>query len=166
MLHKQGNMRILLCLLVMAIISGSGHAEPSAPDRLILVSKKSYERTVQQLQWELGGYGMTTVTALDYGKILKTNKPAGVRGVVFEVLRRQWATAALKQDPAAILEMPLRIAVYEQQDGKTVVSCYRPSRGFATYGNDELANLGRTLDAKLEEIVGRVTAGERASPGR
>jgi len=102
----------------MAIISGSGHAEPSAPDRLILVSKKSYERTVQQLQWELGGYGMTTVTALDYGKILKTNKPAGVRGVVFEVLRRQWATAALKQDPAAILEMPLRIAVYSSRMAK------------------------------------------------
>ena len=43
--------------------------------------------------------------------------------------------------------------IYEEEDGKTVVSYYQPSSLFNVYGNDGLTAMGEELDTVLQAIV-------------
>lgn len=63
----------------------------------------------------------------------------------------------LPGNPEAGLEMPLKFYVYERADGKAVVSYYKPSGGFASYGKEQLTKVGQMMDAMLDEIVAEAT---------
>ncbi len=63
----------------------------------------------------------------------------------------------LTKSPEAGLEVPARIYVYEGADGKTVVSYYKPSGGFASYGKEHTTMAGQMMDKTLEEVVAEGT---------
>lgn len=51
------------------------------------------------------------------------------------------------------LDVPIRIYVYERDDGTTVVSYYRPSPMFVAYNKPGLQELSQELDNVLRPIV-------------
>lgn len=124
-----------------------------ATERLEFVSERSYEETTQQLQWAFGGFGMTTVTAMDFQQILKKMKVGTSRAAIFEVMRRDWAKTLLEEDPSLGVVLPLRIYVFEDSDGKTMLSYDRPSRTLDTHPSEKVRAFGRLLDEKIRSVV-------------
>ncbi|HEV2674274.1 MAG TPA: DUF302 domain-containing protein [Aliidongia sp.] len=59
----------------------------------------------------------------------------------------------LAADPAALLEAPLKFAVFERPDGGVEVRWIDPAAAFARYGDPGLAELGAELAAVSDAIA-------------
>ena len=97
------------------------------------------------------------VAQLDYRNILAKIDVHAKKSRMLEVMRRAWLKTIVERDPAAALDVPIRIYVYERDDGRTVVSYYRPSATFAAYGKADWHELGQELDDVLRQIVHMAT---------
>lgn len=139
--------------LGVVTLAMAGPARAGEVVRIDQVSHKSFQDTVKHLEWGFGGHGLTVVAQLDYANMLKKIGVHVRRSRMFEVMRRPWAKTVFAHDSAAALDIPVRIYVYERDDGKTVVSYYRPSTLFSAYGKDRLRELGEELDTAVREMV-------------
>lgn len=122
-------------------------------DRLEVVSQRSFPETVQQLRWAFGGYGLTIVSSMNYQQILKKLKFESGSAVVFEVMRREWLKALISVDPSLGVALPIRIYVYQRDDGKTVVTYRKISDELTRHDKDSVTELAMKLDMKVEAIV-------------
>lgn len=136
--------------VLLAMLGAAWGAEAIRVDQ---ISHKTFEDTVQHLEWSCGGHGLTVVARLDYRNVLAKVDVHTKKSHMLEVMRRAWLKAIVERDPAAALDVPIRIYVYERDDGRTVVSYYRPSATFAAYGKADWQALGRELDDVLSQIV-------------
>jgi uncharacterized protein (DUF302 family) len=139
------------------VIALTAASTAEATDQVNRASDRNFEDTVQQLQWAFGGYGLTTVTALDFQQVLKNMKVQTGRAVMFEVMRREWAKTLLREDLALGWVLPLRVYVFEQPDGSTMVSYSRPGAMLETHQSEAVRALGRLLDEKLQAVVAPAT---------
>jgi uncharacterized protein (DUF302 family) len=58
-----------------------------------------------------------------------------------------------QHDIRASLYAPLRILLYENDEGKTCVEYDKPSSLFGQFGNDRITPTATMLDRKLEALV-------------
>ena len=143
------SVRRLIVLALALCLSAPGWAA----DRVEVVSQRSFPETVQQLQWAFGGYGLTTVSSMDYQKILKKLRFDSGSAVVFEVMRREWLKTLISADPSLGGALPLRVYVYERDDGKTVIAYQKLSDEFSAHQDESVTALAAKLDEKLDAIV-------------
>jgi len=66
-----------------------------------------------------------------------------------------------QHDIRAALYAPLRVLVYEQKTGQTVVEYDQPSSLFGQFNRDDVTHVALTLDTKLEQVLAQ--AAELAS---
>ena len=59
----------------------------------------------------------------------------------------------LQAEPRAALEIPLRIAIRELEDGRVDIIYYQPSYLFEHYQNKQLVKLSRTFDILVGSII-------------
>jgi uncharacterized protein (DUF302 family) len=88
----------------------------------------------------------------DHGSLLRLagQKRKAVQYVVGNSL---FALQMTQHDIRASLYAPLRVLIYEDEQGKTCVEYDRPSSLFGQFGNDRIAPTAATLDRKLEALV-------------
>jgi uncharacterized protein (DUF302 family) len=60
-----------------------------------------------------------------------------------------------KHDIRASLYAPLRVLIYENDEGKTCVECDKPSTLFGQFGNERISPTAAMLDNKLEALVAK-----------
>jgi uncharacterized protein (DUF302 family) len=154
MLPERAGRAARSALLAVALICA---APARGGDRVEQSSERGFEDTVERLEWVLGGYGVTTVAALDYQQIFKNDHP-GPRAATLEVMRREWAKALLSEDPALGAVLPVRIYVFERPGGPTVVSYERIAASLEGHPREPVRAFGRRLDDKLRAIVSQATA--------
>ena len=58
-----------------------------------------------------------------------------------------------QHDIRAGLYAPLRVLIYENDDGKTCVEYDRPSSLFGQFGNAKVTDVATMLDRKIEQLV-------------
>jgi uncharacterized protein (DUF302 family) len=58
-----------------------------------------------------------------------------------------------QHDIRAALYAPLRVLLYEDEEGKTCVEYDRPSSLFGQFGNADVMEIAAMLDRKLEQLV-------------
>lgn len=58
-----------------------------------------------------------------------------------------------EHDIRAALYAPLRVLVYGQREGRTVVEYDQPSSQFGQFGQKDVTQVARTLDEKLERVL-------------
>ena len=64
-----------------------------------------------------------------------------------------FAIRMTQHDIRAGLYAPLRVLLYEDEDGKTCVEYDRPSSLFGQFGNASVTEVATMLDRKLEQLV-------------
>jgi len=74
----------------------------------------------------------------------------------------RYVVRILAADPTALLEAPLKVAMLELPDGKTLVRWKDAAAAFARYGNPALTVLGKELADSCQNIA---AAALEASPG-
>ncbi|MGH8067647.1 MAG: DUF302 domain-containing protein [Candidatus Entotheonellia bacterium] len=155
--HSWDAGRYTLVLFSVVFLAMLGAAWDVEAIRIDQISHKAFEDTIQHLEWSCGGYGLTVVAQLDYRNILAKIDVHAKKSRMLEVMRRAWLKTIVERDPAAALDVPIRIYVYERDDGRTVVSYYLPSATFAAHGEAEWHELGQELDDVLRQIVHMAT---------
>jgi len=99
-----------------------------------------------------GPSGFMLFSTNDHGSLLRLagQKRKAIQYVVGNPL---FALQMTQHDIRASLYAPLRVLVYEDEQGKTCVEYDRPSSLFGQFGNDRIAPTAAMLDRKLEALV-------------
>ncbi|QJX00936.1 DUF302 domain-containing protein [Frigoriglobus tundricola] len=94
--------------------------------------------------------------AHDHGAVLTLvgQKRKAVQYILGNAL---FAVEMTRHDVRASLYAPLRVLIYESDDGKTCIEYDRPSSLFGQFGNAQVDQTANMLDQKLEELVSLAT---------
>jgi uncharacterized protein (DUF302 family) len=99
-----------------------------------------------------GPSGFMLFATHNHGALLRLagQKRKAVQYVVGNPL---FALRMTQHDIRAGLYAPLRVLLYENEEGKTCVEYDKPSSLFGRFGNAKIAAVAAMLDAKLEKLV-------------
>jgi len=99
-----------------------------------------------------GPSGFMLFNTSDHGALLRLagQKRKAVQYVLGNPL---FALQMTRHDVRAALYAPLRVLLYEDEQGKACVEYDRPSSLFGQFGNAEVTAVAAMLDRKLEELV-------------
>ena len=92
----------------------------------------------------------------DHGSLLRLagQKRKAIQYVVGNPL---FALQMTQHDIRASLYAPLRVLLYESEEGKTCLEYDKPSSLFGQFGNDRISPIAAMLDKKLEALVAAAT---------
>ena len=152
-------LKSLLLVATVFALAWSGwvplaHAQSARVDK---VSTSGFEKTAKQLETALKSRGMMVVATIDHQNMMKMVGGSIKGSKTFEFGKPDMLKMVMPSDPAAGLELPHKIYVYERADGAVAVSYYKASAGFSAYGKDQLKMVGQMVDKMLEEIVAEAT---------
>ena len=77
------------------------------------------------------------------------------KAVQYVVGNPLFALQMTQHDIRASLYAPLRVLIYENEDGKTCVEYDKPSSLFGQFGDDRISPTAAMLDRKLEALVAK-----------
>ncbi len=109
-----------------------------------------------KLEKMAGPSGFMIFAAHDHGAVLTLvgQKRKAVQYVLGNAL---FAVEMTRHDVRASLYAPLRVLIYEPDDGQTCIEYDRPSSQFGQFGNAEVDTTAKMLDQKLESLVSLAT---------
>ena len=112
----------------------------------------SAEEARAKIEAMAGPSGFMLFGTNDHGSLLRL---AGQRrkAVQYVVGNPLFALQMTQHDIRASLYAPLRVLIYENDEGKTCVEYDRPSSLFGQFGDDRIAPTAAMLDRKLEALV-------------
>jgi len=137
------------------VFGGRSIAMPLPKDRIVVRSSYSYIDTVTRIKRTLESKDLLIISNVDHQELVKLVglKTGGMLGIEF--FHPRYGKVIAKNDGAAALEMPFRVLVMEANDGKVLITFYRPSSALAQYKG--LGGLGRELDGVMNDIVASIT---------
>jgi uncharacterized protein (DUF302 family) len=106
----------------------------------------------QRIKAAQGAQELMIFSVLDHGAALNM---VGARRNAKQYLIGNPLTAIqmTQHDIRAALYAPLRVLVYEQREGHTIVEYDQPSSQFGQFGRADVTQVAMTLDVKLERVL-------------
>ncbi len=90
----------------------------------------------------------------DHGSLLRVNgRPA--KALQYEIGNPLTASRMTAHELPAALYAPLRLVLYEKDGGGAIFEYDKPSTLFGQFGDQQVAAVGRELDAEMEEALRR-----------
>ena len=110
------------------------------------------EEAKARIEAMVGPSGFMLFGTQDHGALLRLagQKRKAIQYVVGNPL---FALQMTQHDIRASLYAPLRVLIYENEEGKTCVEYDRPSSLFGQFGNERISPTAAMLDRKLEALV-------------
>jgi len=133
-----------------ALEARMGRFDPAVYDQLRRGDAPEAVRA--RLEGMVGPSGFMLFRTSDHGALLRLvgQKKKAVQYLVGNPL---FAIQMTQHDVRAGLYAPLRVLLYENEDGKTCVEYDRPSSLFGQLGNANVTEVATMLDRKLEQLV-------------
>jgi uncharacterized protein (DUF302 family) len=105
-----------------------------------------------RLEAMAGPSGFMVFRTSDHGALLRLadQKRKAIQYLVGNPL---FAIQMTQHDIRAALYAPLRVLIYENEQGKTCIEYDRPSSLFGQFGNPKVTEVATMLDRKLEHLV-------------
>ena len=151
--HKTG---IVVLAIIFAAVLGltdvASAAQPTGPG-VQIIAKGSVDETVSQLTKMVADGGMMVMGELHQGKVLAMT---GLK-VQSETLFVGSPTVGKKLfsvQPGAGLVVPVRINIYADAQGRTVVSYIPPSQQLSGFGDEAVDQIAKMLDGNLAKMMG------------
>jgi uncharacterized protein (DUF302 family) len=137
-----------------------GNADELA--RQVAGLQTSWEQITQAIEKRLGRSGFTIFSRVELGQLLSL---AGKRRRVIQyaVGNPLLAIQMIEHVPEVALYAPLRLAVYEGQEGATFVAYDSFPSLLSQYQRAEIAAVAQLGEQKLESLVGEATGSEPKS---
>jgi uncharacterized protein (DUF302 family) len=105
-----------------------------------------------KLEAMAGPSGFMLFGTTDHGTLLRiVGRPR--KAVQYTVGNPLFALEMTRHAIGASLYAPLRVLLYESDDGKTCVEYDRPSSLFGQFGDDRVTHIATVLDQKLEDLA-------------
>lgn len=105
----------------------------------------------------LRGPELAIFSARDHGGLLRTAGYAR-KALQYEIGNPLTATRMTQHQLPASLYAPLRVILYEHEDGRAVFEYDRPSSLFGQFGDERVTAVARELDASLERVLAKAAS--------
>ncbi|MBI3128525.1 MAG: DUF302 domain-containing protein [Candidatus Tectomicrobia bacterium] len=150
-------MRLILPMFAFLLLA----APASAAEKVRVQTRAPFEKSTAAL--------VDAIQKNKMGLVTRANAQAGAasRGVkirgnqVIGVFRPDFAIRMLKASVDAGFEAPIRIYIYENEDGTATIAYVKPSDVFAPYAKPDLDKMAKELDAIFARIVQDALAAAR-----
>jgi uncharacterized protein (DUF302 family) len=131
-----------------------GKFEPAV--RSALAEAGDLEKARARIEAMAGSSGFMLFGKTDHGTLLRIvgQQRKAVQYVVGNPL---FAVEMTRYAIAASLYAPLRVLIYEADDGKTSIEYDRPSSLFGQFGDERVGRMAAALDQKLENLAATAT---------
>jgi uncharacterized protein (DUF302 family) len=110
------------------------------------------EATKAAIEAMAGPSGFMLFSILDHGSLLGLTG-LECKAVQYILGNPMFAVEMTRHAIAASLYAPLRLLLYEDDDGGSCIEYDRPSSIFAQFGDDRIDQVAESLDLKLENLV-------------
>jgi uncharacterized protein (DUF302 family) len=120
----------------------------------MLVAGENPDKVRAKLEAMVGPSGFMLFRTSDHGALLRLvgQKKKAIQYLVGNPL---FAVQMTQHDIRAGLYAPLRVLIYENDQGKTCVEYDRPSSLFGQFANAKVTAVATMLDQKLEQLVAK-----------
>jgi uncharacterized protein (DUF302 family) len=143
-----------LAVAVLALALTAGTALAAGPGPVVQVQAKgSVDDTVAQLKKMVAGNGMMVMGELHQGKVIAMTGLQVQSETIF-VGNPTVGRELFSADPGVGIVVPVRINVFADAHGKTIVSYVPPSHLLGQFGNPKVSEVASMLDGKLQNLVG------------
>jgi len=119
-----------------------------------LAAGEDVEKARAKLEAMVGPSGFMLFKTSDHGSLLRLvgQKKKAIQFLVGNPL---FAIQMTQHDIRASLYAPLRVLLYENEQGKTCVEYDKPSSLFGQFGNAKVTEVATMLDRKIEQLVAK-----------
>ena len=118
----------------------------------IVLASKSWDDFQEMLESKVGSSGFMTFTEIDHGSLMSLAFE-GVKAKLYVIGNPLIAKQMLEHNLGVGLYVPLRLFVYENQEGKTQIAYDKPSSLLGQFQNGKISAVAQMLDRKLEELA-------------
>ncbi len=158
---KRASCRVSMVLVAGLLgVAGAAYAQMKGMKMEMLegremgMSRFDFNETVSRIKAAIEGQQMMVLFTPDHQQMLSMVGLQTKPMVTIEFFHPRYGKTIFMNDGRASLEVPLRIAVMENEEGKVMFQYNKPSWVFKRYKN--LSHLGRELDQVMENIVADV----------
>jgi len=142
----------LVVAMLLFAFSQNGWAEAEGVKPVEVVASGTFNQTVDNVKTLVAKNGMMVMGEVNQGKMLSMTG-LKLNGTTLFVGNPTVGKKLFSTDPGVGLVVPLRLYIFENKDGKTIISYYKPSELLAQYHNPEIDMVGKMLDEKLEKLT-------------
>jgi uncharacterized protein (DUF302 family) len=153
MIVKAKSLVLLLGLTLAGLFTLPASARES---RVTVESTHSYEQTVDKLKSAVGQGGMMVMAQVDQGHMLSMTG-LSLKATLFLVGNPTVGKKLFSQDAGVGLYVPLRVFVYEDNNGKTFVSYDKPSSLLKQFNDKQIDMVAGMLDQKIQGLAQMAT---------
>jgi uncharacterized protein (DUF302 family) len=109
-----------------------------------------------RLEAMAGPSGFMLFSTSDHGRLLRIvgQQRKAVQYILGNPL---FAVEMTRHAIGAALYAPLRVLIYEADDGRTCIEYDRPSSLFGQFGDERVSSMAASLDQKLEDLAATAT---------
>lgn len=145
----------LLTALLATVLAAAAQAHDPR-ERVRITSRHGFQVTLKKLQ--------AAAKKNKIGIVNRASAQAGAKMIgvtipgnqVWGLYHPRFAVRMLKASIEAGYEAPIRLYITESKSGKVTVSYIKPSKVFAPYGNMDLDDMAKELDAIFSKVANSV----------
>lgn len=115
-------------------------------------SKAAFDQTVKNLRQLVSKNGMMVLSELNQGNVLSMTG-LKLNAVSLFVGNPNIGKKLFTADRGVGIVVPVRVNIYENTNGKTYVSYFKPSAQLAGFNNENIRKIAKMLDEKLAKLT-------------
>ena len=124
--------------------------------RPLLAATASWELVTQTIEELIGASGLTIFSKVEHSPLLSLAGKTS-RATQYTIGNPLFAVQMSRHLPEAALYAPLKVVVYEDEEGRTSVAYDSFVSLLAQYQREEINQIARHVEQKLEALVAAVT---------
>jgi uncharacterized protein (DUF302 family) len=117
-----------------------------------VAANASWDQIRQAIEQRLGGSGLGVFSKVEQGELLSAQGKRG-RAAQYSIGNPLLAIQMIVHDREVALYAPLRLAIYENEQGGTSITYDRFTSVVAPYRHPEIARVAEIVEQKLEDVV-------------
>lgn len=155
MSQRVSNFKVtLLSVTLVTLFAFGGSAFAANKGSVVQVKASgSVEQVLDKLKAAVASNGMMVMGELHQGKVLEMTGLKVQSETVF-IGNPTVGKDVFAADPGAGIALPVRVNVFDDGHGNTIVSYVPPSTVLAGFGNPKVTGIAKMLDGKLQGLVG------------
>ncbi|NOQ98200.1 MAG: DUF302 domain-containing protein [Calditrichae bacterium] len=147
------NFSMFFAILMLAVLFSSNQTLLAQDTGVVTVqSKDSFDNTVESLRKMVAQNDMMVLSEINHGKILSMTG-LKLNGISLFVGNPTVGKKLFSANKGVGITVPIRVNVYEDNDGKTFVNYVKPSSQLTSFGDEQINMIAKMLDEKLENLT-------------
>jgi len=143
----------VMAALIFGILMNTGQTLQAQDTELVTVqSGKDFDQTVETLRKLVSKNDMMVMSEINQGKILSMTG-LQLNATSLFIGNPTIGKKLFSADRGAGVAVPVRVNIYQNQDGTTYINYVKPSQQLAPFKNDAVSTIGQMLDNKLGKLT-------------